>query len=133
MRLLRLFLLSWLYLLGPAGARAEALAPISGAAGGCLDVSVDVQADAGNQALYRISFVNRCTAPRSLYWCAENPGAPVPAAVICPKASNFPAEPRHAILRRKDFQWHLPRGSRIRFRDCPGQDVPTTEFGCAAP
>jgi len=130
---LRLPLLSLLLLLVPAGARAEALAPSSDASGGCLAASVDVLSETGGQALYRIVFVNRCAAPRSFYWCAENPGAPVPAAVVCPKGQGFPAEPRQAILRRKEFQWHLPRGSRIRYHDCAEQDVPTTEFGCAAP
>jgi hypothetical protein len=119
-------------LLCAAGSRAEALAP-SGPAGGCVAISVDVLSETGGQALYRIVFVNRCAAPRSFYWCAENPGTPVPAAVVCPKGQGFPAEPRQAILRRKEFQWHLPRGSRIRYHDCAEQDVPTTEFGCAAP
>ena len=119
--------------LGPAGARAEALTPASGAVGGCVAASVDVLSDAGSQSLYRIVFVNRCGAPRSFFWCAENPGAPVPPAVVCPRGRGFAAEPRHAIVNRKEFQWHLPRGSRIRFHDCAGQDVPTAEFGCAPP
>jgi len=119
--------------LGPAGARAEALTPASGAVGGCVVASVDVLSDAGSQSLYRIVFVNRCGAPRSFFWCAENPGARVPAAAVCPKGRGFPAEPRHAIVFRKEFQFHLPRGSRIRFHACAGQEVPTAEFGCAAP
>jgi hypothetical protein len=129
---LRPLLLS-LLLLGLAGSRAEALTPASAADGSCVAASVDVLSDAGSQALYRIVFVNRCTAPRSFFWCAENPGARVPAAVVCPKGRGFPAEPRHAIVIRKEFQFHLPRGSRIRFHACAGQEVPTAEFGCAPP
>ncbi|MFY9315734.1 MAG: hypothetical protein WAO95_09255 [Burkholderiales bacterium] len=113
-------------------ARAEALAPSENAATACVAASVDVLADTRNHSLYRIVFVNRCGAPRSLLWCAENPGVPVPAAVACPSGLGFPAEPRHAIARRKEFQWHLPRGSRIRFHDCAGREVPTAGFGCAA-
>ena len=52
---------------------------------------------------------------------------------IVDKTVTRPAEPRHAILQRKEFQWHLPRGSRIRVHDCAGQDIPTADFGCAAP
>jgi hypothetical protein len=118
--------------LGAAGAAAESNAPSSEATGGCVTARVDVLADAGNQSLYRIVFFNRCSETRSFFWCAENPGAIVPAAVTCPKGRGFPIEPKHAILQRKEFQWHLPRGSRIRVHDCPGQDVPTAEFGCAA-
>jgi hypothetical protein len=116
-----------------AGARAEAIAPSQDAVGGCVSASVNVLADAGGQALYRIVFVNRCGAPRNLYWCAENPGAPVPPALVCPRGRGFAVEPHHALVNRKEFQWHLPRGSRIRYHDCPGQDLPTAEFGCAAP
>jgi hypothetical protein len=130
---MRTYLLLLLLALGATGARAEALAPSPDAAGGCVAASVDVLADAGGQALYRIVFLNRCNSPRSLFWCADHPGAPVPAALVCPRGRGFLAEPRHAIVHRKEFQWHLPRGSRIRYHDCPGQDLPTSDFGCAAP
>jgi hypothetical protein len=128
----RLFLLLAVALCA-SGARAEAVAPSPYAAGGCVTASVEVLSDAGGQALHRIVFVNRCNAPRTLFWCADNAGAPVPAALMCPRGRGFPAEPRHQIVQRKEFQWHLPRGSRIRYQDCAGQDVPTSEFGCAAP
>jgi hypothetical protein len=130
---MRTHLLLSLLLLCAAGARAEAIAPSQDTASGCVSASVNVLADAGGQALYRIVFVNRCDAPRNLFWCAENPGAPVPPALVCPRGRGFVVEPRHALVSRKEFQWHLPRGSRIRYNDCPGQDLPTAEFGCAAP
>lgn len=127
------FLLLLLLALGANGLRAEAIAPSPEAAGGCVSASVNVLAEAGGQALYRIVFVNRCDAPRNLFWCAENAGAPVPPMLVCPRGRGFVVEPRHALVSRKEFQWHLPRGSRIRYHDCPGQDLPTAEFGCAAP
>jgi hypothetical protein len=133
MRLRLLLLFPWICLLGAASARAQTRAPSVDVAGGCVAASVDLLASTGREALYRILFVNRCGAPRSFFWCAESPGAPVPAAVACPKGRGVPAEPRHAIIHRKEFQWHLPRGSRIRVHDCAGQDIPTAEFGCAAP
>lgn len=117
-------------------ARAEALAP-SASAGGCLAASVDaLQAVAGGQVLYRIVFHNRCDAPRSFFWCAEHPAALVPAAVACaraPGARGFGGGLQHLIQHRKEFQWHLPAGARIRFHDCPGGEVPSGEFGCEAP
>ena len=121
-----------LLLLCAVVARAEGIPPADGP-GSCVAASIDVLADARNLSLYRIVFVNHCGAPRSLFWCAENPALSVPAAVACPASRGAPAEPRHAIVQRKEFQWHLPRGSRIRFRDCPGKDIPTAGFGCAAP
>jgi hypothetical protein len=130
---MRMRLLLLLLMLCASGSRAEALAPSPDAAGGCVEVSVDVLADGGGPALYRIVFVNRCNAPRSLFWCAEHPGGQVPAMLFCPRGRGFFAEPRHAILQRKEFQWHLPRGSRIRFHDCPARDLPTADFDCAAP
>ena len=128
---MRLYFL--LLMLCATAARAEALAPSPDAAGGCVAASVEVLAEGGSQALYRIVFVNRCGAPRTLYWCADHPGAGVPPALVCPRGRGFAVEPRHAIVNRKEFQWHLPRGSRIRYHDCPGKTLPTAEFGCAAP
>jgi hypothetical protein len=125
-------LLPLLILLAAAGARAEALAP-AGARAGCVTANVEILGESGVQALYRIVFTNRCGAARTFFWCAENAGTAVPAALMCPRGRGFPAEPRHAILQRKEFQWHLPRGSRIRVHDCAGQDIPTADFGCAAP
>ena len=57
----------------------------------------------------------------------------VPAAVACPVARGLGAELRHLIQHRREFQWHLPVGVRIRFQDCPGRDVPTPDFHCESP
>ena len=128
----RFALLPLLFLLVAASARAEALAP-SSADAGCVSARVEVLGESTAQALYRIVFVNRCGVPRSFFWCAENPSTAVPAVLACPRGRGFAAEPRHAIQRRKEFQWHLPRGSRIRVHDCADRDIPTTDFGCIAP
>ena len=130
---MRIRLLLLLLLFCTAGARAEALAPAHDVASGCVRAEVEMLAEAGSQALYRISFVNRCGAPRNLYWCADHPGALVPATLVCPRGRGFVVEPSHVLVHRKEFQWHLPRGSRIRYHACEGQDVPTAEFGCATP
>jgi hypothetical protein len=119
----------------PALARAEAIAPTTRPST-CLDPDVEV-VTAGAQGgwLYRIVFRNNCDAHRSLYWCADNPGATLPEQVACPRvarADEAPAEPRHFVLHRKEFQWHLPPGTRIRYRDCPAQEVPTYGMGCAS-
>jgi hypothetical protein len=127
MRLRLLFLfLSALWLAEPA--RAQALAP---AASTCLSASAEVQG-AGDQApTYRIVFKNRCDEPRSFSWCAENAGARVAAEISCTGA--LPSgEQRYVIQYRKEFLWRLPAGTRIRFQDCPEQEVPTA-LGCTAP
>lgn len=122
------------FALVPVLARAEAIASTTRPSA-CLDSDVEV-VSAGAQGgwLYRIVFLNRCGAHRSLYWCAENPGATVPEQIACPRvarAGEAPAEPRHVVLHRKEFQWHLPPGTRIRYRDCPAGEMPTFGFGCA--
>jgi hypothetical protein len=57
--------------------------------------------------------------------------------VACPRpgarAADTPAEPRHLVLYQKEFQWHLPPQTRIRYRDCPLQELPTVDLGCARP
>jgi hypothetical protein len=128
---IRLFLL--LLWLCACVARAESLAPAHDAVAGCIAANVQVLTESGSQSLYRIEFVNRCSAPRNLYWCVENAAAPVPAALVCPRGRGFVLEPLHALVHRKQFQWHLPRGSRIRYHACAGQDLPTAEFGCTTP
>jgi hypothetical protein len=127
----RFALLPLAFLLVAASARAQPLAPASSA--GCVSARVEVLGESAAQALYRIVFVNRCGTPRNFFWCAENASAAIPAALACPRGRGFPAEPRHAISQRKEFQWHLPRGSRIRVHDCADRDIPTADFGCAAP
>jgi hypothetical protein len=112
-------------------ARAEALAP-PGPASHCLSADIyPLHPDDDGRVLYRIVFVNRCDVPRSFFWCAEHPGAQVPAAVACRSQRGFGAELRHAIGHRKEFQWHLPPGARIRFQECSTREIPTAEFGCA--
>lgn len=128
----RILFVSLLALLFAETARAEAFAP-SGPALGCVAANVDVQQDAGGQVLYRIAFRNRCDLPRSLLWCAEHTGAPVPAAVSCRTQRGLGSESVYLIGHRREFQWHLPRGARIRFQDCPGKEIPTTDFNCAPP
>jgi len=119
----------------PALARAEAIAPTAQPST-CLASEVDVvSAGSAGGWLYRIVFSNRCGVQRSLYWCAENPGTTVPETVACPRvarASEAHAEPRHFVLHRKEFQWHLPPGTRIRYRDCPAQEFPTYGLGCTS-
>ena len=123
--------LSLLAVLFAETARAAALAP-SGSLGACLlaDVQVLRPLDDG-QALYRIVFLNRCNLPRSFFWCAEHPSAQVPASVACRSQRGFGPELRHAILHRKEFQWHMPAGARIRFQDCSELEIPTADFNCA--
>ena len=114
--------------------RADAIASVD-AASGCVSASVEAQ-PIGGQILYRIVFLNQCDGPRTFFWCAEHPGGRVPPPVACPRAAgakSVAAEPRHVIAHRKEFQWNLPAGSRIRYRDCASQQVPTIEFGCAPP
>jgi len=119
----------------PALALAEAISP-SAAPSRCLDSDVEVVSSGAQGGwLYRIEFRNRCDARRSLYWCAENPGATLPEQVACPRvgrAGEAAAEPLHFVLHRKEFQWHLPPGTRIRYRDCPAQELPTYGMGCVA-
>jgi hypothetical protein len=134
---LRLILLSFLLLVLPTRVlRAEALAPAA-QSGSCLRAAVDaLRAGQDGLILYRIVFINRCDAPRSFVWCAESPAAQVPAAVACPQAAGgrgFGTELRYAIQYRKEFQWSLPPGARVRFHDCPAGEVPGADFACAAP
>jgi len=108
-------------------ARAEAFAPVTSA---CLSASASAPEGAGADAPYRIEFQNRCDAPRSFLWCAENPRGRVPAEIAC-SPSGLAGEQVFTILHRKVFLWRLPQGSRIRFRDCAAQEVPTASFGCS--
>ena len=64
-------------------------------------------------------------------WCAEHPSMRMPAPVACRSQGSFGPELRHAILHRKEFQWHMPAGARIRFQDCSELEIPTADFNCA--
>ena len=126
-----IFLLSLLTVLHAETARAEALAPPA-SSGHCLSADIlALRADDDGRVLYRIVFVNRCELPRSFFWCAEHPLAQVPAAVACRSQHGFGPELRQTIGYRKEFQWHLPPGARIRFQDCSTQEVPTADFNCS--
>lgn len=128
------FLFLLFVLLSTPLARAEALAVDGGAR--CLSANVDLRPAATGAQLYRIVFLNRCESPRSFFWCAEHSAAALPPGVACPRPHSGlepSAELRHYIRQRKEFQWHLPAGARIRFHDCPGEELPTVEFGCTAP
>jgi len=112
-------------------ARADAHAPVT-STGGCLSADVGaLRTDDSGAVLYRIVFLNHCEAPRNFFWCAEHPYAQLPATIACRAQGGLGADPRHAIRHRKEFQWHLPPGARIRFQDCPSQEAPTADFGCA--
>jgi hypothetical protein len=128
---LRILFLALSAVLLPETARAEALAA-TGSAGSCLSAEVSAlrPMDDG-QVLYRIVFYNRCNLPRSFFWCAEHPYAQVPATVSCRSQHGPGADLRDAIRYRKEFQWHLPPGARIRYQDCPSQEIPTPDFSCA--
>ena len=92
-----------------------------------------LDAGRGGQVLYRITFQNYCGTLRSLFWCAEHPAHPVPAAVACAEVRGTGSEVRQLIKVRREFQWHLPAGARVRYLDCPPQEVPTPDFRCAPP
>jgi hypothetical protein len=127
----RFLLISLLALLFAETARAEAFAP-SGPAHSCVEANVDVVQDGGGgQVLYRIAFRNRCELPRTFFWCAEHAGTAVPPAVACRSQRGLGGESVYLIGNRRVFQWHLPRGARIRFQDCPGEEIPTADFNCA--
>jgi hypothetical protein len=114
-----------------------ALPATTSAEDSCLASEVEVLAGSGSgERLYRIVFRNRCGTHRHFYWCAENPSAPLPEPVSCARITErkeVPAEPRHVVLHQKEFQWHLPPQTRIRFRDCPPEELPTFGLGCVRP
>jgi len=126
-----ILLFSLLAVLFAETARAEALAP-AGAAGHCLSADVNALRPLDNgQVLYRIVFLNRCESLRIFFWCAEHSATRLSATVACRSQRGFGSELRHAIRHRKEFQWSLPPGVRIRFQDCSDQEIPTAEFSCA--
>lgn len=100
----------------------------------CVRASVSTDpgyVDETGQPVFRVAFHNLCGAPRTLYWCAEHPVAPVPPQLACARSASFaPAEPRHALGQRKEFVWFLPRGTRIRYRDCAADELPTLGLEC---
>lgn len=124
------FFISLLVVLFAETARAEALAP-AGSTDHCLSADVNaLRPLAGGLVLYRIVFLNHCETPRSFSWCAEHSATQVPASVACGSQRGFGSEQRHAIRYRKEFQWTLPPGVRIRVQDCSDAEIPTADFGC---
>jgi len=128
LRLSVLFLFAALFQ-GPAAAEPlEAPSP----AHACVRADVlPLGATAGEQVLYRIVFQNFCGVTRSLFWCAEHPARPVPAAIACADVRGPGVEVRQMIRVRREFQWYLPPGARVRYLDCPPQEIPTPDFRCA--
>ena len=116
------------FLCGPVA--AEPTEPSSGARSCVVAEVSSVDAASGGQALYRIAFQNLCGTPRSFFWCADHPRLPVPAAVACAASRGLGTEVRQLIRVRREYQWHLPAGARILYRDCAAQEFPTPEFGC---
>ncbi len=101
----------------------------------CLTAEIEtLDVEAPGQLLFRIEFRNACAEPRTLFWCAEDPGAAVPHEVACPTREASPGAPAPAFLvsKRRTFQWLMPAGTRIRYSDCPASTRPTLGFGCAA-
>ena len=99
----------------------------------CLELRAEPQLIHGDQIVYELDFRNRCGEPRNLFWCAENSAASVPPPISCPSAQSSRgvlAENSYPVSRSRRFQWSLPRGTRIRFIDCPAGTRPTLGFGC---
>jgi hypothetical protein len=129
-------LLPFPFLLAACIAELALAQPLNGSLppGACVVSEVSpLDAGRGGQVLYRITFQNYCGTLRSLFWCAEHPAHPVPAAVACAEARGTGSEVRQLIKVRREFQWHLPAGARVRYLDCPSQEVPTPDFRCEPP
>jgi len=112
-------------------ARAEAYSPAP-AESACLSANAHEDTTSDGGPAYRIVIRNRCGAPRSFSWCAENAHARVPAEIGCASGGRVSGEQRYVIVHRKEFLWRLPPGTRIHLQDCPEQEVPTS-LGCAPP
>jgi hypothetical protein len=85
---------------------------------------------------YRIYFENHCESVRVVYWCAEHPSQSLSATSVCaprPSAQVGVAAPLYAVVRKREFQWTFPQGTRIRFVDCNDSTYPTSDFRCASP
>lgn len=117
-----------------APARAETA---SVSEGECVSMTVTASAPPelrleGKQ-LFRITFHNRCAAQRVLYWCAEHPSRPLSALSVCahePQQAGI-AAPLYALVRKREFQWTFPPGTRIHFVDCERSSLPTRDLRCS--
>ena len=84
---------------------------------------------------YRIFFENQCESVRVVYWCAEHPSQSLTATSVCsprPSAQAGIAAPLYAVVRKREFQWTFPQGTRIRFVDCNESTYPTSDFRCTS-
>jgi hypothetical protein len=84
---------------------------------------------------YRIFFENQCESVRVVYWCAEHPSQSLTAASVCsprPSAQGSIAAPLYAVVRKREFQWTFPQGTRIRYVDCNDSTYPTSDFRCTS-
>lgn len=128
----------WISVIACAGmlAGADALAPTplraAESPANCLSIASQVLGVSGPRRLYRIVFTNGCEAPRVVAWCAEHPSATVPDTIACPKsvAGEAPAPGAFLVARRREFQWTLPAGSRLRHVACPQGELPTLGYQC---
>jgi hypothetical protein len=126
---------------GPAGSPGKSAPDASGAVGGdCLRMTVaasDRPSLGGQQRqLYRIHFENQCENVRVVYWCAEHPSQSLTATSVCATRTSAQAAiatPLYAVVRRREFQWTFPQGTRIRFVDCNDSTYPTSDFRCTSP
>ena len=84
---------------------------------------------------YRIFFENLCESVRVVYWCAEHPSQSLTATSVCsprPSAQAGIAAPLYAVVRKREFQWTFPQGTRIRFVDCNDATFPTNDLRCTS-
>lgn len=120
----------------------EAMSPgVDGPGGGseCLRMTVaasDMPSLGGqSRQRYRIFFENQCESVRVVYWCAEHPSQSLTATSVCsprPSAQAGIAAPLYAVVRKREFQWTFPQGTRIRFVDCNDTTFPTSDFRCTS-
>jgi hypothetical protein len=125
---------------GPNGSSARSAKDAGAAnAGECLRMTVaasDIPSLGGQpRQHYRIFFENQCETVRVVYWCAEHPSRSLTATSVCsPRISSQAgiAAPLYAVVRKREFQWTFPQGTRIRFVDCNEATYPTSDFRCTS-
>lgn len=129
---------------GPDGALSKHVAGAgptgsAGVEGDCLRMTVaasDMPSLGGQvRQHYRIFFENHCEAVRVVYWCAEHPSQSLTATSVCaprPSPQAGIAAPLYAVVRKREFQWTFPQGTRIRFVDCNDSKFPTSDFRCTS-
>ena len=127
--------------MGPTGASGPGVDGSDSVVGGseCLRMTVaasDMPSLGGqSRQRYRIFFENLCESVRVVYWCAEHPSQSLTATSVCsprPSAQAGIAAPLYAVVRKREFQWTFPQGTRIRFVDCNDTTFPTSDFRCTS-